>query len=136
MTRVVTHQLPSDKRAGFVVREVVRLYGEHRKVVVWVADSARRKALDEYLWTFEKLAFIPHVSWTESMGPVDDPVVLLGEPANPNDAEALVVADDLPPELWVASFDEVHDFCAPDDAGRERADWWQQWRADHDKDVS
>ena len=134
MTRVITHQLPSDKRAGFVVREVVRLYNEKRRVAVWVADASRRQALDEYLWTFEKLAFIPHVVWSESMGTVDDPVVLLGEPANPNGAEALVVADDLPPELWVKSFDEVHDFCSPDDDGQKRADWWRAWQANHQKE--
>lgn len=131
MTRIVTHQLPTDKRAGFVVREVVRLYGENRRLIVWVADAARRKALDEYLWTFEKLAFIPHISWSETMGTVGEPVVLLGDPANPNDAEALVVADDLPPELWVRGFDEVHDFLPPGEDGQHRGQWWKEWQKNH-----
>ena len=128
MTRVMTHPLPGAKRAGLVVREIVRLYGEGRKTVVWVADDGLRKVLDDYLWTFEQLAFIPHVAWNEAMGPVVDPVVLVGTEANPNDAEALVVADELPPAEWAATFDEIHDFISPDEAGAEREAWWTRWR--------
>ena len=51
------HPLPSSKRAGLVVREVERLYAEGRKTVVWGADDRLRTMLDEYLWTYEQLAF-------------------------------------------------------------------------------
>lgn len=135
MTRVMTHSLPSPKRAGLVVREVERLYGEGRKTVVWVADDRLRTILDEYLWTFEQLAFIPHVVWTEDMGEVVDPVVLVAQEANPNGAEALVVADELPPDEWVSTFDEVHDFIPPGDEGIERAAWWERWREAHKERV-
>lgn len=131
MTRVLTHTLPSPKRAGLVVREVERLYGEGRKTVVWVADDRLRTMLDEYLWTFEQLAFIPHVVWTQDMGEVVDPVVLVAQEANPNGAEALVVADELPPEDWVSTFDEVHDFIPPGDEGIKRSTWWDRWREAH-----
>lgn len=131
MTRVMTHTLPGTKRAGLVVREVERLYSEGRKTVVWVADDRLRTVLDEYLWTFEQLAFIPHIVWTENMGEVVDPVVLVSQEANPNGAEALVVADDLPPEDWASTFDEVHDFIPPGDEGIERSAWWDRWREAH-----
>ncbi len=131
MTRVMTHALPSPKRAGLVVREVERLYSEGRKTIVWVADDRLRNVLDEYLWTYEQLAFIPHIVWTEGMGEVMDPVVLVAREANPNGAEALVVADELPPEDWVSTFDEVHDFIPPGDEGIEREAWWTRWREAH-----
>lgn len=131
MTRVMTHPLPSPKRAGLVVREVERLYKEGRRTVIWVADDRLRTVLDEYLWTYEQLAFIPHIVWTEDLGEVVDPVVLLASEANPNEAEALVVADDLPPEGWVSNFDEVHDFIPPGDEGVERQAWWTRWQENH-----
>ncbi|MCD4750741.1 MAG: DNA polymerase III subunit chi [Thermoanaerobaculales bacterium] len=135
MTRIVTHQLPSAKRAGFVVREILRIYGERRRVVVWVADEARRRVLDDYLWTWEKLSFLPHCVWSAGMGQIEDPVVLLGEVGNPNGAEALVVADDLPPEDWICEFDEVHDFIPPGDEGVERERWWAE-RRDAQKEMT
>ena len=122
------HPLPSSKRAGLVVREVERLYAEGRKTVVWVADDRLRTMLDEYLWTYEQLAFIPHIVWSEGMGEVVDPVVLVASEANPNGAEALVVADEVPPPQWVATFDEVHDFIPPGDEGAEREQWWSRWK--------
>ena len=127
----MTHSLPSPKRAGLVVREVERLYAEGRKIVIWVADDRLRTVLDEYLWTYEELAFIPHVVWTVEMGEVMDPVVLVAQEANPNGAEALVVADELPPEDWVSTFAEVHDFIPPGDEGVEREAWWTRWREAH-----
>ena len=136
MTRIVTHQLPSPKRAGFVVREVARLFSERRSVVIWVADDERRRILDDYLWTWEKLSFIPHRVWSAGDGEVVDPVVLLGEVGNPNRAEALVVGDDIPPAEWVSSFDEVHDFLAPGDEGKEREEAWVRWRSEYGKGES
>jgi DNA polymerase IIIc chi subunit len=131
VVRVITHPLPGSKRARGVVEEIVRLYGDRRRVVVWVAADERRAALDEYLWNFEKLAFVPHLVWTEEMGAVEDPVVIVGEAANPNRGEALVVADDPPPASWVGDFDEVHDFIVDGDEGAERDAWWRRWREEH-----
>lgn len=128
MTRIMMHPLPGDKRAGLVVREIVRLYGEGRRTVVWVADDHLRGVLDDYLWTFEQLAFVPHVAWNETLGEVEDPVVLVGQQVNPNNAEALVVADELPPDEWVIQFEEVHDFLPPGEAGDQRSAWWEAWR--------
>lgn len=105
-----------------------KLYLDGKKMVIWVADEGRRTILDEYLWTFRQLAFIPHVVWEEGMGEVPDRVVLLGRPVNPNQADALVIGDDLPPGEWAAGFDEVHDFVASDEAGQEREAFWADWR--------
>lgn len=99
-------------------------------VVVWVADEGRRQILDDYLWTFQKLAFLPHVLWGPELGEMDDPVVLVGEAANPNRATVLVVGDDPPPGGWAATFDEVHDFIPPGETGDERRAFWDRWQAD------
>lgn len=130
MTRLVLHDLPSDKRAGELARLIESLAADGLRLAVWVADEGRRSIFDDWLWTFEKRSFVPHASWQPALGEVDEPVVLLGEAANPNRATVLVVGDDLPPEDWARTFDEVHDLVPPGDEGAERRDWWARWGGD------
>lgn len=99
-------------------------------MVVWVADEGRRQILDEYLWTFQKLAFLPHVLWGPGLGEVEEAIVLVGEPANPNRATVLVVGDDPPSGGWAATFDEVHDLIAPGESGERRTQFWERWKTD------
>ncbi len=101
--------------------------------MVWVADEGRRQILDDYLWTFQKLAFVPHVVWGPGLGEVEEPIVLVGEPANPNHATVLVVGDDPPPGVWAATFDEVHDLIAPGESGERRTEFWERWKADPER---
>jgi DNA polymerase IIIc chi subunit len=127
------HTLKSAKRARQVVLLLDRLHREGARVVVWVGDEGRRQILDDYLWTFEKLAFVPHALWNPSLGEVDDPIVLVGEAVNPNLATVLVVGDDLPPGPWAASFDAVHDFVSTDEIGAARRGFWERWREDPER---
>jgi DNA polymerase IIIc chi subunit len=130
MARLELHDLKSDKRAGELTALLSRLYEEHARVVVWVADEGRRQILDDYLWTFQKLAFLPHALWGPELGEVEDAIVLVGEPVNPNQATVLVVGDDPPPGAWAATFDEVHDLIAPGDVGERRRSFWDRWQQD------
>ena len=84
MTRVELHDLQSDKRAGELARLIETLAADGRRLIVWVADEGRRRIFDDWLWTFDKLSFVPHSVWQPSLGEVEDPVVLVGEPGNPN----------------------------------------------------
>lgn len=120
--------MSGSKRAGQLARLIAELYSNGHRLVVWVADEGRRQALDDFLWTFSKLAFVPHAVWSASMGEVDDPVVLIGEPANPNRAEVLVVGDDPPSGDWLTRFDEVHDLVPEGTDGESRAAAWERWR--------
>lgn len=125
------HEQPGSKRAGHVCRIVEELYRQRRRVVIWMADPEHLQALDDYLWSFAQLAFVPHASWTASLGELDEPVVLVSEPANPNRAQVLVVGDELPPGDWAAGFDEVHDLVPAGEEGAERQAFWDRWRAEH-----
>jgi DNA polymerase-3 subunit chi len=127
MTRLELHDLPSDKRAADLARVLEGLTADRRRAIVWVADEGRRQIFDDWLWTYDRLSFVPHVLWQPSLGEVDEPVVLVGEPGNPNRATVLVVGDDLPPEEWARDFDEIHDFIPPGPAGDERRAWWRRW---------
>lgn len=135
MTRLVLHNLQSDKRAGELARLIESLASAGHRLVVWVADEGRRKIFDDWLWTFDKGSFVPHTVWQSAMGEVEDPVVLSGDEGNPNRATVLVIGDDLPPEDWARSFDEVHDLIPPGDQGATRRTWWRQWNDGADGEV-
>jgi DNA polymerase-3 subunit chi len=121
------HDLPTDKRAADLARLIEDLAAKGQRLVVWVADEGRRQIFDDWLWTFDKQSFIPHAQWQPSMGEVEEPVVLTGDPGNPNRATVLVVGDGYPPEGWARDFDEVHDLIEAGDAGNERREWWRRW---------
>lgn len=124
--RLILHSLPGEKRAGRLAELIEELYGAGRRVVVWVADEGRRQILDDFLWTFRKLSFVPHCLWRGGMEASDDPVVLVGEAGNPNGADVLVVGDDLPPTEWLEGFDEVHDLVPPGREGETRTQTWRE----------
>lgn len=130
MARLELHDLRADKRAGELAALLSRLHALRVRVVVWVADEGRRQILDDYLWTFQKLAFLPHALWGPDLGEVEEPVVLVGEPVNPNGASILVVGDDLPPGGWASTFEEVHDLIPPGEEGEQRREFWERWKAD------
>ena len=133
MARLELHQLKTEKRAGELTALLSKLYESRARVVVWVADEGRRQILDDYLWTYQKLAFLPHVLWGPNLGEVEEPIALVGEPVNPNHATVLVVGDDPPPGAWAATFDEVHDLIVPGKSGERRTEFWEQWKADPEK---
>lgn len=130
VARLDLHTLETPKRAKQLAALLEHLHREGARVVVWVADEGRRQILDDYLWTFEKLAFVPHLLWSSKLGEVTDPIVLVGEPANPNRASILVVGDDLPDGSWAAGFEVVHDLVGPDEEGEARRAFWEGWRRD------
>ncbi len=129
--RVELHTLAGTKRAGELARLVEGMYRQGRRIVVWVADEGRLQILDEYLWTFRRLAFLPHAVWRAPMADMIEPVALVDQPVNPNRAEILVVGDGLPPGGWAASFEEVHDLIPGGPEGDERRAFWDQWRDEH-----
>ena len=132
MARLELHQLKTEKRAGELTALLSKLYESRARVVVWVADEGRRQILDDYLWTFQKLAFLPHVLWGPSLGAVEEAIALVGEPTNPNQATVLVIGDEPPPGPWAATFDEIHDLIAPGEDGEERRYFWDRWQGHSD----
>lgn len=119
--------MPGQKRAAEVAALLTKLYGARRRVVVWVEDEGRAKILDDFLWTFGKLTFLPHAIAADGVDASEEPVVLVTGPTNPNRADVLVVADGLPPLEWAAAFAEVHDLVPPGSVGEERRGYWDSW---------
>lgn len=102
-----------------------------RKVALATPDGAEARRIDQWLWTFEPLAFIPHVG-------VDSPLaaetpVLIGEPGAPWPHHDVLInlGAELPPEL--ADFQMVVEIVGRSEAEREpaRARWRQYKAAGH-----
>ena len=129
--RIHLHELSGEKRAGELARLVESLYRARKRVVVWVEDEGRLQILDNYLWTYHKLAFLPHRVWQEGPVPDDEPILLVSEPVEMVRNEVLVVGDGMPPGEWAAGFQEVHDLIPPGDSGTDRREFWDRWREDH-----
>lgn len=128
--RLELHELPGSKRAGELAMLVEALYKQHRRVVVWIADEGRLQIMDDYLWTFRRLSFVPHAVWSPETGDMEEPVALVNRPVNPNRAEVLLVGDELPPPEWAATFEEIHDLIPSGEAGEERREFWARWQED------
>lgn len=130
MARIHLHELPGDKRAGELARLVEDLYRERRRIVIWVADEDRLQILDDYLWTYHKLAFLPHRVWRGGAMPQDESVLLVSDPEETEGFDVLVIGDGLPPADWAARFQDVHDLIPSGDAGAARREFWDRWQAD------
>lgn len=126
-TELILHDLPGTKRVGEVIKVLEDLYRKRKPVVVWVGDEGRRQILDDYLWTYSRLGFLPHTVWAGHMGDVSDPIVLVGEEGSPNGASVLVVGDGFPPLEWAGSFQQIHDFIPTGQEGQERRQSWSEF---------
>ncbi len=55
----------------------------------------------------------------------------MGEPANPNRAQVLVVGDEPPDGDWLTGFEEIHDLVPEGPDGAVRTAAWDEWRTSH-----
>jgi DNA polymerase IIIc chi subunit len=122
---VVLHRLAGAKKAYDACRLVEALYLDGRRVVVWFSDAGRAAVLDQYLWTFSQSSFVPHLRWNGG-DELEEPVALVvGELANPNRADVLVVVDRLEELGAAAQFERIHDLLARTSEDHGKREAWE-----------
>lgn len=62
------------------------------RVVVQSTSEERADALDAHLWTYRDDSFLPHATWRAGDAS-DQPIVLMAEPGNPNNAKIRFLVD-------------------------------------------
>jgi DNA polymerase III subunit chi len=62
------------------------------RVVVQSTSEERADALDAHLWTYRDDSFLPHATWRAGDAS-DQPIVLMVEPGNPNNAKIRFLVD-------------------------------------------
>ena len=115
MTRVDFHILPSGgkvERERWACRLVAKAWRQGHRIYVQTGSPAETKRIDELLWTFRDISFLPHgVSGTPGAGNVS--VVVGHDEAPPEEHEVLVnLAHPVP--LFFSRFERVLEIVAPD----------------------
>ena len=62
------------------------------RAVVQSTSEERADALDAHLWTYRDDSFLPHATWRAGDAS-DQPIVLMAEPGNPNNAKIRFLVD-------------------------------------------
>jgi DNA polymerase-3 subunit chi len=89
----------AEDRMAAACHFAVKAWRAGRKVAVAIADSPSARRIDQWLWTFEPLAFIPHVA-ADSPLAAETPV-LIGEPGTawPHRDVLINLDESMPPDV-------------------------------------
>jgi DNA polymerase-3 subunit chi len=76
-----------------------------QRVLLLCADEGQMRALDQYLWTYDPLSFLPHAPAGQGEDE-EEPILLSNELENRNQAKVLILAynpaaDWLPPPVFL-----------------------------------
>ena len=130
MTRIDFHSNVPDKVA-YACRLVRKARSQNLRVVMLAADADQLRQLDESLWTFSDLDFLPHVT-ADSPLAAQTPILLMEAGAETDDLphhQILVNLSRQPPTHF-ARFERMFEIVSADDAdrlaGRERYRHYQQ----------
>ena len=117
MTRVEFIKLNRPERARILCDLSEEYYAAGQRVVVMVRDDNQGVTLDQFMWTWKKGSFLPHVYQSGSVECHDEPVVIVAEEENPNGAEVLLLG--VPCTLeFIRHFRHVIDFAETFDDAR------------------
>lgn len=91
MTRVEFVKLNRPERARVLCDLAEEFYLAGQRVLVMVQDDNQGVTLDQFMWTWKKGTFVPHVYQNGSVECHDEPVVIAAEEENPNGAQVLLM---------------------------------------------
>lgn len=128
MTRIDFHSNIPDKHA-YVCRLVRKARAADFRVVVLTGSSETLAALDEALWTFSGLDFLPHVTAGDPLA-AQTPIILTdSDQAELPHHQILINLTPAPPANF-ARFERMFEIVSTDhadvQAGRERYRYYQQ----------
>jgi len=123
MTRVDVHfNIAADQKLAYCCRLVRKIYRAGQPLVIYDDQAARLAALDQALWAFSPLDFIPHVGAGDALAP-DTPVLLASRAYDfPHHAVLVNLAEQTP--AFFSRFERLVDLVGDDPqdlvAGRQR----------------
>lgn len=119
MTRVEFVKLERPERARHLCELAEEFHLQGQRVLVVVQDDNQGVTLDQFMWTWKKGAFVPHVYDNGAVECLDEPVVITTREDNANGAQVLVAGRPCALE-FARHFQVVIDFAELyDDALRE-----------------
>ena len=128
MTRIDFHSNVPDKLA-YACRLVRKARAADCRVVLLADDRAQLAALDETLWTFSELDFVPHVMANDALAP-QTPVILANNTMAELPHHQILINLSLTAPTHFARFERMFEIISSEDAdkstGRERYRFYQQ----------
>lgn len=128
MTRIDFHSDVPDKIA-YTCRLVRKARAANCRVVLLTRDSDELAALDEALWTFSQLDFLPHATADDALAPSTPIILTHSDTAEVPHHEVLINLSGNTPAHFARFERMIEIVCAQDDdrtAGRERYRFYQQ----------
>ena len=126
MTRVDVHfNIPAAGRLLYGCRLVRKIHRSGARLVIYDSDRATLERLDQSLWTFSPLDFIPHVMAEDELS-ANTPVVLASrlDEGLPHHDILLNLGSAPPP--YLSRFERLIDLVADDEAARSAGR--ERWR--------
>lgn len=90
MTRIEFVKLERPEKARHLCELAEEFFLQGHRVLVIVQDDNQGVTLDQFMWTWKKTAFLPHVYDNGAQECFDEPVVIGLREENPNGAEVLI----------------------------------------------
>jgi len=129
VTKIDFYVLENETRSGllrFVCQLTEKIYSLGHHVHLHTANSQTAHQLDQLLWNFSELAFLPH-QLVGPEHPVDPtapaPITIgtAGEHSDPQHCEDVLVNLDTEVPVWFSRFSRVTEFVAGNDVERQVA---------------
>jgi DNA polymerase-3 subunit chi len=105
-----------DHGVGYACRVLRKARGARKTALVFSRDEARLARLDQALWTFSALDFLPHARWPSPLA-ARTPIWLSPRPAD-EERDLLVLLDDEPApqfQAWFPRFGRIIDIVSTDE---------------------
>lgn len=114
MIRVEFIKLDRPERARLLCELAEEFFLQGERVLVVVQDDNQGVTLDQFMWTWKKGSFLPHVYDNGTVECLDEPVVITPREENANGARVLIAGRPCSLEfarqfLVVLDFAEVYD---------------------------
>lgn len=119
MTRVDFYLMESGDKEQFACRLINKIFQKKHMVYVHAADIAQAHALDQMLWTWSDLAFIPHGLPDDKQANELPVIIGHGEPPGHHHDVLVSLADTSPP--FFSRFERVVEIVPPTEEAKNKA---------------
>ena len=109
MTKAYFYTLQKPEKALQLCRLAQKYLLQGMRVLISVDDENQGVTLDQFMWSWNKDSFVPHVYDNGAVDCLDEPVVIVSKEVNPNGANVLIMGRPLSLE-FVRRFEIVIDF--------------------------
>lgn len=115
MTRVEFIRLKKPEKARHLCELAERYFQQGQRSLISVLDDNQGVTLDRFMWTWKKGAFVPHCFDNGAVECLEEPVAIVTEESNPNNARILIMGKPLDMD-FMRQFTRVFDFAELYDA--------------------